>query len=207
MWKLCLKPLNLYVEPVDLHLKRGTFVWSLGMCFFRVEPLCGTWANLNLYAEPLWNLETFKCGTSMWNLGNLNLYVEPLSNLETFKCGASMWNLGNLNLYVEPLSNLETFKCGASMWNLRWKLCGTWNPLSVEPWGTWTFMWTWNLLRVKPLCRTLGNLVPGFRPLPKPPRGFIGRTPSFSSCWGKNTLTTYIITYSPAQRGGGSFKR
>ena len=34
-----------------------------------VEPLCGTLGNLYLYAKPLWNLETLKCGTSKWNLG------------------------------------------------------------------------------------------------------------------------------------------
>ena len=76
-----------------------------------------------------------------------------------------------------------------------WDLCGTWNLLSVEHWGAWTFicslcgswnpyltlyvepLWNWNLCEtwklssVKPLCgslKTLGNLVPGFRRCPKP---------------------------------------
>ena len=33
-----------------------------------VEPLCGTLGTLDLYVEPLWNLEPFQIETFMWNL-------------------------------------------------------------------------------------------------------------------------------------------
>ena len=73
MWKqLCLKPLNLYMEPVDLHLKCGTFVWRLR----DVEPF--------KFVNFLWNLEELE--PFVWNLcGTWNIYVEP-------SCGTSgMW--------------------------------------------------------------------------------------------------------------------
>ena len=74
MWKLCLEPLILFVEPIDLPLKLlcGTFMLNLGkpepLCetwqLLRVEPLCGTTVNLSLYMEP-------------GNFFEWNLYVEP----------------------------------------------------------------------------------------------------------------------------------
>ena len=51
-----------------------------------VEPLSRGFEPLCLCSEPsfvtLVEPGTFKCGMFMWNLGNLNLYVEPLWNLE-----------------------------------------------------------------------------------------------------------------------------
>ena len=59
----------LYLGP----FKGGTLCDASGMRkLLRVESPCGTLETLNLYVEPLWNrklLETFHCGTSMWNLG------------------------------------------------------------------------------------------------------------------------------------------
>ena len=77
--------------------------------------------------------------------------------------------LGNLNLYVQP--------------------CGTWNLLSVEP-----------LWKPEPFKRGtfMRNLVPGFPRCPKPPRSFIGKTPSFSSCWGKHNKHKHSIEMSHA---------
>ena len=48
--------------------------------------------------------------------------------------------------------------------------------LYLEPWGTW--------------CQVSGGY-------PEPPRSFIGRTPSFSSCWGKTQLRK-LKSSSPA---------
>ena len=87
------------------------------------------------------------------------------------------------------------------------KIFQEWN-LYVEPWGTWTFMWNGGepeLFRVEPLCGTLWTWTfkmwnlgePGGRfrvstEHPQPNRSFIGRTPSFSSCWGKK-LSAFCI--------------
>ena len=69
------------------------------------------------------------------------------------------WNL-LWNLLVEPLWNVEPLKFGEPE-PLYMQRCGTWNLLSVELCGNW------DRLRVEPLCGTLGNLVPGFPPLPQ----------------------------------------
>ena len=122
----------------------------------------------------------------MWKLKNHS--VEPLSRGFEPLCLYSALSFGTL-VSVECL-------CGTSgTWILMWNSCGTWNlhgtsevwnlgawtlcasfvdTGTFEPWGTWTFKtgtFMWNF----------GNLVPGFARLPKPPRNFIGRTPSFSS--------------------------
>ena len=105
-------------------------------------------------------------------------------------CGASIWNLcgalktsGTCELKnVQPLClNLNC------IWNLEFFEGGTVEPL-------WKASGMWSLLSLEPWCGTSGNLVPGFRPLPQA-RSFIGRTPSFSSCWGKRNIYIYIYLY------------
>ena len=60
-------------------------MWNLAESeFLSVEPLCATFRNLNLYVEPLWNLEHFK-----WSL-------------ETFNCGTFMWDLGKPGARFPP---------------------------------------------------------------------------------------------------------
>ena len=62
-----------------------------------MEPLTWGFEPLCLYAEPssgrLVELGTFKCGMRMCSLGNLNLSAEPLWNLEPFECGGTLGNL------------------------------------------------------------------------------------------------------------------
>ena len=111
-----------------------------------------------------------------WNLEHLSGTFEALSG--TFQPLCETITVSGAFLYLEP-----PFKGGTSgMWNLLGvePLCGTLGTfmktfveplkcktftrnLYVEPWGTW--------------CQVSGHR-------PKPPRSFIGRTPSFSSCWG-----------------------
>ena len=97
--------------------KSETCIWNLGEPeLFRVEPLCGTWWNLNFskwnhYVEPC-GTSTFKSGTFMRNLVEPELLtVEPL-------CG-TLWTLNfeQWNLYVEP-GGTWTFKSGTCMRNL-----------------------------------------------------------------------------------------
>ena len=81
-------------------------------------------------------------------------------------------------------------------------LCETWELLRVEPF-MWTFVWNQgnlnlhaepgNLFRMEPLCGTWGDLVQGFRLLPKPSTNFIGKNPSLSSCWGKFSLLLPVL--------------
>lgn len=162
-WKLCLEPLCTYVELVDLHLKLlcGTFE---ALC----EPFLVSGAFIwNLHVDPIFHLcGSFKCGTIAchWVRSNsgepfsgtfiLNLYVE-------LACGTIVWKLcveplfGNLqNQNVEPCGT-----CGNILWNHFVEESLT---FYVEPCKTW--------------CEVSGRRN-------KPPRSFIGRTPSFPSCW------------------------
>ena len=92
----------------------------------------------------------------MWNV-----HAEP-RELESL-CGT----------VVESGTFMEPQKCGTlGNLNFMWKPCAP-----IEPWEP-------ELLRLEPLSGTLENLVPGFGRLPQP-RNFIGRTPSFASCWEK----------------------
>ena len=89
-----------------------------------VEPLCGTWWNLNieewrLDVEPC-GTSTFKSGTFMWNLVEPQpVRVEPLCGTSTFKGGTFMWNLVEPQLLrVERFCGTSTFKGRSFMWNL-----------------------------------------------------------------------------------------
>ena len=93
----------------------------------------------------------------------------------TFECRMFMWNL-----YVEPLWNLEP------SWNLRSVECepelyveALWalEPLNLgEP----------ELLRLEPLCGTLGNLVSGFGRLPQTTPQLYWKNPKLFKLLGKN---------------------
>ena len=68
-------------------------------------------------------------------------------------------------------------------WTFVWKLCGSWNSLSVEPLCvTWKLCGTWNHYvesrgYVAPF-KCVGNLAAATNH---------SKTPNFSSCWGKKT--------------------
>ena len=98
------------------------------------------------------------CGT--WNLWVWNVYVEPREPESL--CGT----------VVEPGTFMEPQKWGTLF---AWKLCG--------PRSLWT-LGEPELLRLEPLCGTLGTCFQVSGSCPKPPQNFIGRTPSFSSRWG-----------------------
>ena len=128
---LHLEPQKRLVEPLNFKPLR------LNIELFLLKPL-------NLYVRPV-------SGTFMWNLLALMWNLDPKSSCGTFMrkslcevfirnfhdkpfCKTFMWNL-----YVE-LREAESF-CGTFLWNLGTFICGT-----------------WELVRVEPLCRTLGNL-------------------------------------------------
>ena len=79
--------------------------------------------------------------TLMWNLD-----LKPL-------CGAF-----TQNLYVKLLSRTFMTNLFAKPSIILWNL-------SLEPWNL--YLWNLELLRVEPVCGTLGNLVPGFGRLPQ----------------------------------------
>ena len=128
------------------------------------------------FASKVQNITTkASFGASIWNLYGA-LKTSGIGEFKNFNL------MSRFELYLEPgvfeggtfmkrNMDVEPFKRGTFMWNLGepqpWN--GTWNLLSVERWGTW--------------CQVSGRC-------PKPPRNFIGRTPSFSSCWGKKKEST-----------------
>ena len=112
-----------------------------------------------LFGTFIWN----PCGT--WNLWVSNVYVEPRVPESLF------------GTVVEPGTFMEPQKCGTlGNLNFMWKLCGPWIG---EP----------ELLRLEPLCGTLGNLVPGFGRLPQTTAKLYWKNPKLSSCWGKTGWT------------------
>ena len=100
-----------------------------------------------------------------------NLYAEPLC--ETLSEPPWQTSLRNImrNLYAE-LREPESF-CGTFLWNLGTCLCGI-----------------WALVRVEPLCGTLGNLVPGFGRLPQPPLSALLEEPQAFRSLKKNSERT-----------------
>ena len=163
VWNFYLKSLNLDMETLS-----GTFEPLCGISRPSVKPL---WFMWNLFLEPF-NLY-------VKTLLYLELHMEPTSEtfeplFGTVQCGPVKWNL-----YLKPLCGCGIFICNFYLELLCKTLYETfmWYLAKPEPLcGTWTF-WVWNLyvetlwnlsfLGLEPLCGTLTNLVPGFRPLPQ----------------------------------------
>ena len=70
----------------------------------------------------------------------------------------------------------------------------------MESWGTW------EILRMEPLCGTLGNLVPGFRPLPQTTPKLYWRNPKLFKLLGNkgSTFNRFHIPEVPHEVPQGS---